>query len=141
MSTRKVKDAIDLETNEKVYLKGHAKATYMSDGRTVEDAINEVSSGGSTYPIINCGNEDTLSTFVLSPNTFYIWDVVGFLDLSLGEEVAGVLNEYLFQFTSDSVATTLSLPDSIIWVSELTIEANKTYQVSIVNNIGLIVGV
>ena len=45
MSTRKVKDAIDLETNEKVYLKGHAKATYMSDGRTVEDAINNIPSG------------------------------------------------------------------------------------------------
>lgn len=46
MNTRKVKDAIDLETNEKVYLKGHAKATYMSDGRTVEDAINYIDSGG-----------------------------------------------------------------------------------------------
>ena len=50
MSTRKVKDAIDLITNEPVYLKGHAKATYMSDGSTVEDAINniEIGGGGST---------------------------------------------------------------------------------------------
>lgn len=45
MSTRKIIDAkID---NEKVYLKGHAKATYMSDGRTVEDAINSVISGSN----------------------------------------------------------------------------------------------
>ena len=47
MGTRKVKDAIDLETGEKVYLKGHAKATYMSDGRTVEDAIGNSSGNGS----------------------------------------------------------------------------------------------
>lgn len=38
---RKVKDAVDLSTNEKVYFRGHAKATYMSDGRTVEEAINQ----------------------------------------------------------------------------------------------------
>lgn len=34
---RKVKDAKDLETGEKIYFKGHAKATYMSGGNTVED--------------------------------------------------------------------------------------------------------
>lgn len=41
MSTRKVKDAKDLESNELIYFKGHAKETYLSDGRNVEDAIND----------------------------------------------------------------------------------------------------
>lgn len=45
METRKVKDAKDLETGEKIYLKGHAKATYLSDGINVEDAINELREG------------------------------------------------------------------------------------------------
>lgn len=55
MATRKIKDAKDLSTNELIYFKGHAQATYMSDGTTVEDAINNISvSGGdgsssSTY--------------------------------------------------------------------------------------------
>lgn len=39
MATRKIKDAKDLLTNELIYFKGHAKATYMSDGRTVEEAV------------------------------------------------------------------------------------------------------
>lgn len=42
MSTRKIKDAKDLSTNELIYFKGHAQATYMSDGTTVEDAINNI---------------------------------------------------------------------------------------------------
>lgn len=46
MTTRKIKDAKDLDTNELIYFKGHAKATYMSDGTTVEDAINNM--GGAT---------------------------------------------------------------------------------------------
>ena len=46
MSARKIKDAKDLSTNELIYFKGHAQATYMSDGRTVEEAITS-STGGS----------------------------------------------------------------------------------------------
>ena len=51
MATRKIKDAKDLDTGELIYIKGNAKATYMSDGRTVEDAINNMSSsgGGGVY--------------------------------------------------------------------------------------------
>lgn len=41
MSTRKIKDAKDLSTQELIYFKGHAKATFMSDGATVEDAVND----------------------------------------------------------------------------------------------------
>lgn len=39
---RKVKDAVDLTTNEKIYFKGHAKATYLSDGNNVEDTMGGV---------------------------------------------------------------------------------------------------
>ena len=42
---RKVKDAKDLSSNELIYFKSHAKATYMSDGSTVEDAINNIEVG------------------------------------------------------------------------------------------------
>lgn len=42
MGTRPVKDARDLETNEKIYFIGHAKATYMSSGKSVEEAINNI---------------------------------------------------------------------------------------------------
>jgi hypothetical protein len=47
MATRKIKDAKDLSTNELIYFKGHAQATYMSDGTTVEDAINGIGTGSS----------------------------------------------------------------------------------------------
>lgn len=45
MATRQVKDAKDLSTGELIYFKGHAKATYMSNGTTVEDAISDISNG------------------------------------------------------------------------------------------------
>ena len=45
---REIKDAQDTTTNELIYFKGHAKATYMSDGRSVEDAIKSINIGGGS---------------------------------------------------------------------------------------------
>lgn len=40
--SRKIKNAKDLATNELIYFKSHAQATFMSDGTTVEEAINNI---------------------------------------------------------------------------------------------------
>lgn len=53
MSSRKIKDAKDLSTNELIYFKGHAQATYMSDGTTVEDAINNIEVTGGVVDTSN----------------------------------------------------------------------------------------
>ena len=56
MANRTIKDAKDVKSNELIYFRGHAKATYMSDGRTVEDAINNAgagSDGGSSSDMSN----------------------------------------------------------------------------------------
>ena len=45
----------------------------------------------------------------------------------------------MFEFVSGATKTTLSLPSTV--KGDLEVEANMRYQVSIVNNIGLIVGV
>lgn len=46
--SRPIRDAKDITTGKKVYFKGHAQATFMSDGRTVETAINEAMQGGGS---------------------------------------------------------------------------------------------
>ena len=56
MATRQVKDAKDLSTNELIYFKGHAQATFMSDGRTVENMVEEVVS-----EISNLATKDELA--------------------------------------------------------------------------------
>ena len=89
----------------------------------------------NAYPLVSHGTSDT--TFTLTPNTFHVWGTVSSLTLTFGSETEGVANEYLFQFScSSSVATTLSLPSSVMWADGETpaIEVMKTYQVSILNN-------
>ena len=76
------------------------------------------------------------------PNIFNIWGVVETLDITLGDETPGVCNEFMFQFSSGTVATTLILPDDIKWVNDIPeIKPNMTYQCSIINKIAVICGV
>lgn len=59
MATRKVKNAKDLSTGELIYFKGHAQATYMSDGTTVEDAIKRgITPGGASAEEIYIGSTE-----------------------------------------------------------------------------------
>lgn len=78
----------------------------------------------------------------LSPNTLYEFGECTSLTITLASEISGIRNEYMFEFVSGSTATTLSIPQSVGWMGgeAPTIEANKTYQCSIVNNIAVIGG-
>lgn len=100
----------------------------------LDDVAEPSIGGGGTYAEVNHGTSD--STFELTPNTFHVWDEVTSLNLTLGAETSGIANEYLFQFASGSTPTTLTLPDGIKFSEDLTIEANKIYQISILKGLG-----
>lgn len=82
----------------------------------------------------------TETTKELQPNKYYIFGEVATLTITLAAGEENVLAEYMFEFTSGTTPTTLSLPEGIKWIGESTIEASKTYQVSIVNNIAVMGG-
>lgn len=82
---------------------------------------------------VNHGTSDTI--FTLTPNVMHIWGTVTSLNLSLPTDTNTMLDEFLFTFTSGSTPTTLTLPATIKWIQDPEFEENKTYQVSIVNNL------
>lgn len=113
---------------------GIPKSDLASDVQTKIDTDN------ITYGVVNHGTSDT--SYEVTPNVFHVWGTVTSLTITLATPTdSSIMNEYLFQFTSGSTATSLSTPSTVVWVSEPSIEANKTYQVSIVNNIGIIASV
>lgn len=83
-----------------------------------------------------------ITTIGIEANKYYQFGEVTNLNINLAEPSnTTMLNEYMFEFISGETATTLTLPDTIKWLEEPSIEANKTYQCSIVNNIGVLLGV
>ena len=91
----------------------------------------------SAYPVI----EMTDVSAELAPNTYYKWGEIAALSITLAEPAdATITNEYCFEFVSGETATALTAPGTIAWAQEPSIEAGKTYQVSILNGIGVICG-
>ena len=109
-----VGEEVDADSNEPV------------SGKAVAEAIHT--------PVVN----QTATTATIAPNVLNVWGEVSSLDITLAEGKDNVVNEYMFQFTSGATATTLVLPADIKWVSAPNIQANKIYQVSIINNLGVI---
>ena len=122
-----------LKNPNKLTFKGAVTAEY--DG-SAEVSVEIPTGGGGIYPVVSM----TDATAELLPNTFYRWGEIAALSITLGAETEGITNEYCFEFVSGSTATTLTVPDTIRWAQEPSIEAGKTYQVSILNGIGVIVG-
>lgn len=101
--------------------------------------IGEGGGGNAGVPIVeHTASETTVS---IEPNVFHIWPQMSSLNISLATPTdSTIVNEYMIEFTSGSTATTISLPATVEWAEScgaLSVEASKTYQISIVNNIGL----
>ncbi len=92
----------------------------------------------------NCNNyvamkriESTAAVITVYPNIYYSFGETGTLTVNFAEGESDKRNEYLFSFTSGETATVLTLPSSVKWMNELTVEPNKRYEISVVDNIGL----
>ena len=83
----------------------------------------------------------TATSIALSPNIYYRkTNQSSSLTITLAAETdSTILNEYLIEFTTASTGTTISLPSSIKWANgeKPTFDPNTTYQISIVNNLGV----
>lgn len=111
----------------------------IGSGINISNGVISADSG--SIPIIVCSSSETSKA--LNCDTFYRWEsAISTLTISLNAYTQdGMYHEYMFEFKSPSSSgTTLSLPSSITWLggSAPTINAGKTYQVSIVNNLAVI---
>ena len=91
--------------------------------------------GGESAGIV----EHTATQASIQPNVLNVWGEVSELAITLLPPAdARIVNEYMVQFSSGETATTLVLPADIKWMSAPIIQANKVYQLSIVNNLAVI---
>lgn len=106
-----------------------------------------VATKGDKVAVVEHGTGDT--TLELSPNVLHRWGPVVSLTLTLGTAEAGYAAEYMVEFVSGSTPTSLHLPATVKFDdkieldanNQLTIEANKIYQLSIEHNVALLVSV
>lgn len=108
------------------------------DGTNGKDGINGTNGKNYSVEIV----KSTLTTQEIESNKFYKFGEVSSLNITLAAITdTSVLNEFMFEFISGATATTLALPNTVKWLETPTIEVNKIYQCSIVDNIGVLLGV
>lgn len=119
------KDVDDVYTNYFLDISGEYKKIDVSTG------VN----------IVNHGTSDTTFTMTSTPTTYHVWGEISTLNISFNNNASNKLAEYMFEFKSGATPTVLTLPNAVKWVGSHDIQPNMTYQVSIVNNIGIMVGI
>lgn len=101
--------------------------------------IDEID-GGKTITVEDDGSIEQ----IIKPNVFYNFTgEITELSISFDTAVEDRENEYKGQFVVGSTIPQVTFPTSVKWLGEEfpELEENKTYQFSVVNNIGVIIGV
>ena len=83
------------------------------------------------------GSVDENNAVTLDPNKFYVFGEEAEIDVSFAAGTEGQVNEYHFSFVSGTTPTVLSLPVDVIMPDSFSVEADHTYEISVINNKGL----
>ena len=83
------------------------------------------------------GSVDESNAVTLDPNKFYVFGEEAEIDVSFAAGTEGQVNEYHFSFVSGTTPTVLSLPLDVVMPDSFSVEAYKTYEISVINNKGL----
>ena len=78
---------------------------------------------------------------VIEPGVLNVWGEMAELSIDFAPGKEGHAGEYCAEWVSGETPTVLSLPETVRFPEEPTIEANMRYQLSVVNSIALIAGV
>lgn len=109
---------------------------FLSDDGTYKS----IDTSGGSIPVVEISG----TSVALTANQFAILTTVQTSTLTVtlnAVEDDTVYNEYMMQFSTGAIAPTVNFPSSVLWEETPVIEVSKIYQISIVNNVGLIVGV
>lgn len=121
-----------LPNPQKLTFAGAVTAEYDGSG-AVTVTIPEGSGGsGGTVRIEKLSTDTAVE---LEPNKLYIFPEMSELTITMAEPSdTGIANEYHFVFQSGATATALSIPDTINIPSGFTVDANKIYEISIMES-------
>ena len=118
--------------------------TKCDDTQTiVQSAVTQLLDTGVVtlnQPVIDLTNTGLVYDTSIEPNKMYMFGEKTELTINhLIEGLSGIVNEYMFQFTSSSTGDcSLNVPNTVKWMITPNIQNSKFYMVSIENNLGLI---
>lgn len=123
-------DALGPVIDTSQFLKENEIAEWAKQPQKPTYTANEVGAMDK-ITVIKKGSSDTNVT--LEPNKYYVFPEMSNLIVQLGADSGSNYAEYHFKFTSGGNPTVLTLPENV--KSDMAVEANRIYEVSIVDNL------
>jgi hypothetical protein len=101
-----------------------ARANIGADGKTAEVTVAD---DGAVTQALDAGK------------LYHFTGALTALTITLNAPASGDLAEYHFDFLSGSAAPTLTMPNTVTMPDSFTVEANKRYEVDVLNGYGAVV--
>ena len=122
--------------NESIDSLNKKKQDKLRAGKNITIKKNVISAKVSIVTV-DLTSGTTINTSIY-PNKMYLFGEKTDITITFNTGDDKIVNEYMFQFNSGNTATTLNVPNTVVWLKEPDIQTNKIYQVSIENNLGII---
>lgn len=131
----------DAPSDGKKYVRSNAswveETTVDTSGfATKQEVTSQLQSKQNLIPIEQVSESEK----EIQPDVYYMFGEKETLTITLASTDSDYYHEYMFEFNSGTTTTTLNVPETVKWIGDHTVEANKTYQVSIVNNLAVMGG-
>jgi hypothetical protein len=126
-------DMTDATADESTIVSG--STAYVADGSKV---LGTASGGGSTITEVTISTAGAVSQALDAGKIYHFTGAVSSISLTLNAAASGQLAQYHFDFESGSTAATVTLT-GITWPSgTFTPEANKRYEIDILNGYAVV---
>ena len=116
----------------------YEKQTWETGDVITAVKLNHIESGveASSFTPQVTGTVDENDAVTLEPNKFYVFGEISELNVSFASGTSGQVNEYHFSFISGTTPTVLSLPIDVVMPTIFSVDANRQYEISVINNMG-----
>lgn len=105
------------------------------------DALRQGFNEWFGQPPLTPKEAETATTKLITPNVLHVWaDPIASLTITFDDEVAGMMNEYMMEFTVGSASFAMTLPNGVIWGEEPDWQQGYRYWVSISDNLAIAYG-
>lgn len=129
-------DGIETEANKTTV----DSALSTTSANPVRNSVvtNELNTKADKVSEITVATDGAVTQALEAGKWYHFTGALTGLTITLTAPASGELAQYHFDFTSGATAPTLTLPDSVVMPDSFSVEANKRYEVDILNGYGAV---
>jgi hypothetical protein len=116
----------------------YARADHRHPTDTSRAAASDLAAKADKITEVTVSTAGAVSQALDAGKIYHFTGAVTALTITLNAPASGGLAQYHFDFLSGSTAPTLTMPNTVTMPDSFAVEANKRYEVDVLNNYGVV---